>query len=49
MISLGGLGDGLFGEVPLLTQFIPQKVGFVKSEGLDPSMLYIIDYPVDLI
>ena len=36
------------GEVPLLLQFIPQKVEFVKPEGLDPSILYEIDYPVDL-
>jgi len=49
-----GDGDGLFGSgvgvgvVLLLVQFMPQKVELVKPEGFDPSMLYIIDYPVDL-
>jgi hypothetical protein len=27
---------------------MPQKVELVKPEGVDPSMLYIIDCPVDL-
>ena len=42
-----GVGDGVLGEgeVPLLVQFIPQKVELVKPEGLDPSILYITDYP----
>ena len=35
-------------ELLLLVLFIPLKVELVKPEGLDPSMLYIIDYPVDL-
>ena len=28
---------------------MPQKVELVKPEGPDPSMLYMIDYPVDLV
>ena len=54
MIVIGGVGDGPrvglgegLGEVPLLVQFMPQKVELVKPDGFYPSMLYILDFPVE--
>ena len=44
-IVLDGVGDGV--GVEPVEQDMPQKVEFMKPEGDDPSMLYMIDFPAE--